>query len=435
MPPAAFTAFAPVPQGGALVSDSDTGSGADTATVAVAVADSGSGETPAAYTLWAPGTSGGGLDTSPGGSGNLSIGNQFSVSSPKVLTGIWWWSPGDNGGTAILPSACAIYDIGAAAQVSGTLNASPSWSGAAGTGWVKCTYSNNVVLSPGTNYMVVVYGNSGSGSTGWFGATDKYWTTGAGSGGLASGPLSAPNSAGSVSGQSAYDYTGAIALPASSVDGYNFWADVEVSEIDGSVAVAVSDADTASGADTGSVAVAVSGADTGTGDDEASVVTPAAPPPPLIPPGFASPAAFTAFMPPPQGGALVHYLEAGTGADTGAVAVAVSDADTASGADTGSVAVAVSGADTASGAGTGSAAVAVSDADTGTGADTGSVAVAVSGGDTASGADAGSVVTPGPGAVPLIPPGFRSPIAWAAFQQPPCASVRGLLGRRHGDRR
>ena len=163
----------------------------------------------------------------------------------------------------------------------------------------------------------------------------------------------------------------------------------------------VSDADTGTGADTGSVGVAVSDADTGAGDDEASVVTTTPQPaPPLIPPGFASPMAFTAFQAVPQGGALVSDADTGTGADTGS-SVGVSDSDTASAADAGSV---VPG---------------VSDADTGTGADTGSVAVGVSDADTGTGADAGSAVVVAPPPPPLIPPGFRSPAAFTAFQAVP----------------
>lgn len=180
-----------------------------------------------ATTLWAPLTSGGVFDGNPGGSGALSIGNQFAVSQSVPLTGIWWWSPS---GSTVLPSACAIYNADTGTQVAGTLNSAPSWSGAVGSGWVKCTYDGTINLSSGTHYMVVVFGNSGSGSVGWFGATNGYWTTGTGANGLTSGGvLSAPSSAASIHGQSAYSYGSSIALPTTTVTGYNFWVDVEVS--------------------------------------------------------------------------------------------------------------------------------------------------------------------------------------------------------------
>jgi hypothetical protein len=175
-------------------------------------------------TLWAPSVSGGFFDSNPGGPA-LSVGNQFAVSQSVPLVGIWWWSPT---GSTVLPSACAIYNLDNGLQVSGTLNASPSWSGAVASGWVKCTYDGSISLSPGIHYAVVVFASSGSPSAGWFGATDQYWTSGAGSGGLMSGILSAPASANSVYGQSVYAYGSSIALPTSTVDGYNFWVDVEV---------------------------------------------------------------------------------------------------------------------------------------------------------------------------------------------------------------
>ncbi len=67
----------------------------------------------------------------------------FTLSQPAALTGIWYYSgPSENA----LPSACAIWDIASQTVVSGTQNNSPSWSGALGSGWVKCTYDGSITL-------------------------------------------------------------------------------------------------------------------------------------------------------------------------------------------------------------------------------------------------------------------------------------------------
>lgn len=82
------------------------------------------------------------------------LGTEFNLSESTPLTGIWIYSPE---GAAGLPSACAIYDIDTSTQVAGTLNNSPSWSGAEGSGWVKVTYDGSVTLNSGVNYATACY--------------------------------------------------------------------------------------------------------------------------------------------------------------------------------------------------------------------------------------------------------------------------------------
>lgn len=222
--------------GSGTISGTPTSTGTSSFTVQVEDADSNTAtanlsitvsSAPTTYTLWAPNTNGGAFDDDPGGNA-LSVGNQFSVSQNVPLTGIWWWSPS---GSSVLPSACAIYNLDTGGQVAGTLNSSPTWSGVLGAGWVKCAYGGSISLSADTNYMVVVFGDSGG--SGWFGGSGGYWTTGGdGADGLTNGVLSAPSSAGSLYGQSAYIYGSSISLPTSTVAGYNFWVDVEVSSGD-----------------------------------------------------------------------------------------------------------------------------------------------------------------------------------------------------------
>lgn len=173
-----------------------------------------------AYTLHSQGSYGLG---NGGSSSGFTLGTQFSVSQAMNLTGIWWYS---GPSAAVLPTACCLWDAGTGTQIPGTLNSSPSWSGAAGSGWVKCSYSGPV-LSSGTNYVVSVFYNGGS--VNWYYDLAGYWTTGAGSSGLTHGPLSAPNSASAVNGQAVFvASSGSIAFPNTTTGGYDFGVDVEV---------------------------------------------------------------------------------------------------------------------------------------------------------------------------------------------------------------
>lgn len=171
-----------------------------------------------AYTLFSQSTNWAIIsDTAP-----YTLGMQFAVSQTVSLTGIWFHSATTAGG---LPSECAIYDGDTTALVGGTDNAAPSWSGAAASGWVKCTYGGSVNLSSGVNYVVVVLGNPG---VNWYSGSNGYWTSGAGTGGLSNGPLSAPASAGALHGQAVYNAGSSLTFPAATVSGYDFGVDVEV---------------------------------------------------------------------------------------------------------------------------------------------------------------------------------------------------------------
>jgi hypothetical protein len=86
-----------------------------------------------------------------------SLGTQFLLSKPCSLNNIWFYSPP---GVSVLPTECAIWDVATQQVVAGTRNTSPSWSGAAGSGWVSCAY--NGVTLPAGNYKVAVYSPGGS---------------------------------------------------------------------------------------------------------------------------------------------------------------------------------------------------------------------------------------------------------------------------------
>lgn len=176
------------------------------------------------------------------------IATEFRLSQPCALNKIWYYSPS---GTTQLATSCRIWSIqGANAGTSIVTNTSPSWSGAAASGWVSCFFSG--VILPAGAYKVSVYNDAGS-PDGW-GAKDastNYWATGDGANGITWGPLSAP---GLSIASPAYEFggTGGSTPPFSSgttepgqstfvngtgdnypylyVDGLaqNYWLDVEV---------------------------------------------------------------------------------------------------------------------------------------------------------------------------------------------------------------
>ena len=165
--------------------------------------------------------------------GQQTTGTQFLLSETCTLNNIWFYSPP---GVSVLPSRCAIWNVATKAMAAGTDNASPAWSGAAGSGWVACAYSG--ITLPAGNYKSSVY----------YGGGEKYYTedvyyfgSGPGANGITAGPLSSPNVANAascisnslgtaVTGNSTYQ-DGAFAYPDTfdtKDDGENRWVDVEV---------------------------------------------------------------------------------------------------------------------------------------------------------------------------------------------------------------
>jgi hypothetical protein len=152
--------------------------------------------------------------------GNYTMGAQFSVSqSGCTLTGIWFYSAALAGNR---PSVIALYAVSGATLVH---QETPTWSGAAGSGWIRASFSSPPSLTSGTNYVAAVFCSPGG--VNWYSSTAHYWDSGAGSGGITSGPLSAPNSAGSVNGQDVF-HSGAQAFPGTTFNATNYWVDPEV---------------------------------------------------------------------------------------------------------------------------------------------------------------------------------------------------------------
>lgn len=162
--------------------------------------------------------------TASGDTIGYTLATEFQLSHACTLDNIWFYS---SSGAAALPTRCAIWSVSSQSEVPGADNSSPSWSGAAGSGWVACRYSG--VTLPAGDYKVAVYYGGGAR---WYQATVGYWGTGGpAAAGITAGPLTAPGESAATSpGQSTYN-PGSWAYPetyGSGGNGENFWIDVEV---------------------------------------------------------------------------------------------------------------------------------------------------------------------------------------------------------------
>ncbi len=180
-----------------------------------------SAPTGASYRLWPSyPTIPGHIDSDTTG---YTLATEFQLSASCTLDKIWFYSAP---GAGALPTRCAIWDVGSQMAVAGTDNTSPSWSGAAGSGWVSCGY-NGVTLAAG-DYKVAVYYGGGSE---WYQVTLNYWTSGGtGADGITTGPVTAPGAGAATGpGQGTY-HQGSWAYPQtySTGNGENYWVDAEV---------------------------------------------------------------------------------------------------------------------------------------------------------------------------------------------------------------
>lgn len=161
---------------------------------------------------------------------------QFSVTQNNLtLTSIWWYSAPT---VTVLPTTIALYTS------SGTLVASqtPTWSGAAGSGWVSANFTTPPALLTGTNYYGCVFYGGGSP---WYTSIDNYWSTGPGANGITNGPLTAPNSNNSVVGQDPFSpVSTGVHVPTQSNTSRNYLVDVAVTTTGGTPPAVVTNAAT-----------------------------------------------------------------------------------------------------------------------------------------------------------------------------------------------
>lgn len=130
------------------------------------------------------------------------LGLQFSVSQACQLTRIWHYSPP---GSTVLPARCGLWDVNSQTEVAGSDNSSPSWSGAAGSGWISCTYSGGPTLTANTPYKVSTFTSDNVhawflASAGWWGGSPGPFTSG-----IVHGPLTTPGNAATAQGQNSWN--------------------------------------------------------------------------------------------------------------------------------------------------------------------------------------------------------------------------------------
>ena len=149
------------------------------------------------------------------------VGVIFTLSEPASLTGIWFYSASTAGD---LPGKCGIFDMTTTTFASGTENTSPSWSGAAGAGWVKCSYNGSVALQANHNYISAVAGPDGTGLPIWLTYNESYSFP------KTNGIITAPVNVSTMYNGPYYSSPGdgTFDYPNSAGSGINWWVDVEV---------------------------------------------------------------------------------------------------------------------------------------------------------------------------------------------------------------
>jgi Domain of unknown function (DUF4082) len=172
----------------------------------------------AVYTLFGQQATGSGIVADASA---YTMGVQFSVSqSGCTLTAIWFYSAS---GAVSIPGTIALYAVSGASLVHsefiGTSWATP------GSGWIRGVFASPPSLTASTSYKACVLQTS---AANWYSATSHYWDSGSGSGGITSGPLSAPNNAGADHGQDSFSSGSTLTYPATSFNAANYWVDPEV---------------------------------------------------------------------------------------------------------------------------------------------------------------------------------------------------------------
>lgn len=147
------------------------------------------------------------------------IGTEFEGSEALTVVRIWTFS---GSGLNELPVAVGIYQVSNTTLV--LSDTSPSWSGAAGSGWISVNESVN--LSASTRYKVVIQ-TSGSGTgLNYF---EVYFESGnPGGSDIVNGPLTCFTETDSTNGQCSYSTSAFPAYPSTDAGSNNYWIDIEV---------------------------------------------------------------------------------------------------------------------------------------------------------------------------------------------------------------
>ena len=154
--------------------------------------------------------------------GSYTLGLQFSVSEACTVSKVWHYSPS---GASALPSWCGIWAVSGESIYA--QQASPSWSGAAGSGWVYCTNFPATSLAASTQYKVSTFGDPGAT---WFTVITGYFTSGgAAASGIVNGPLTIPATGSASPSQGSANSGATLAYPGTDLpSAENDWIDIEV---------------------------------------------------------------------------------------------------------------------------------------------------------------------------------------------------------------
>lgn len=174
------------------------------------------------YSIW-PATNGPSSDAGDPAD-PVNLGHVFQVSTTCWIKAIRFY----RGATTITGSPQGrVFLVSTGAVVSGT-QVTFSLSG---TGWQVANLASPVQISASTSYKVAVHFPDN------YTATGGYWSTGAGVGGITTGPLTAPDAGGSPLGlggiqQGSYHYTSdPDVYPDSYFNGGNYWVDLVVTDV------------------------------------------------------------------------------------------------------------------------------------------------------------------------------------------------------------
>ena len=209
----------------------DAGSSSSNFWIDVSVADTAPAGYAGSYRIWPDkydvATTSTGIDLND----PYILGTEFTLSQACTLDNLWFYSPPT---ATQLPTQCAIWDVNTQTMVAGTLQTSPSWSGAAGSGWVSAPYSG--VTLPAGDYKASVWNAAAPGSgTGWNNYAIGYFTSLDGQNGITTGPVTVPDAAAATSpGQSTYQTSSASFLYPDqyvATEGQSYWVDPEVTPV------------------------------------------------------------------------------------------------------------------------------------------------------------------------------------------------------------
>lgn len=148
------------------------------------------------YSLW-PNNLAGDAATALDSAVNYALGTEVILSVPCALNAVRHLS---FTGAGQLPTECGVWNTVSHTRVA--LDATPSWSGAAGSGFIECGFTG-VILPPG-RYKPYTWNGAGTPQP-WSAKRLNYWDTGPGANGITNGPVSAP---GLAAASTAYVYDG-----------------------------------------------------------------------------------------------------------------------------------------------------------------------------------------------------------------------------------